>query len=905
MNYNIEVAVEEGTSTTAKGQLLENLCVEILKAQQFSVTERIRVTGIEIDLLAEHNLTTEKIIVECKAWESPLPADVVTKLLGNVFLRNVTAGWLVSTGDLGKDAEGIRSEWETKPSEERRKLSFYTKERIIKLLIDNGIVIDSGIIKYHVGSSYKLSDNHNLLITEYGRFWIIPVVLVTAGISMSVLVFDAKTGERISDYSVISKLKQTKNSFIELEWPIEEAVSPATTKLIENEFQNIVTVMSGDDWTDYRPSRPEDFVGRKNIISDIFAYFNSVVNRSTETRLFAIKSPSGWGKSSIVLKIVDMAKNRKRTKNYYVYAVDVRTAMSSRYAELALKACLEAALKDNFIKLPSKEVDICNVANVFNDSLIIDIMNQLRENNKLIVLIFDQFEETFSKKELSTLFDSIRKLSIAVDAQKENIILGFAWKTDLSIPADHAAYYMWSSLLDRRKEFELPQFTAREINSAINVFGKQLSEQINPVLKRYLTEQCQGYPWLLKKLCIHVYFLITAGAGQGAIIGQRLSIKDLFEKDLNELTPSETGCITEVAKDSPADFFKVTEIYGHEVVQSLINKRLLIRRASKLILYWDIFRDYVLSKTIPPIVLNYIPQQQFTTIMKVIKVLLKTPSISIDNLSIATGLNKSTIDNMLIDMVIFGIAQRSNEEITLIVNTEKGISESLYEFFKNHIIYKHLQQIQGDKFDYEMFWNIFQKIYEQSNLNPKTQQTYSTKLFGWFIKLGLFSELDGSYRLNEGRLKTIFFNEEEQTSSISRKQRRSLLKKSSIFLGQTSPNKVKKVFNLIENTTNDRVELKKLGYRNALEILSALNMIEFKGEKVLLLGDYNTFIAKVISSPTMQFCLEVMEKNLNINGKHLGALINERFKRNWSKSSEKRYGGALLLWGKHLKGSNN
>ena len=78
------------------------------------------------------------------------------------------------------------------------------------------------------------------------------------------------------------------------------------------------------------------------------------------------------------------------------------------------------------------------------------------------------------------MFDNFKILCNLVDGMQEQLILGFAWKTDLTIPAEHPAYYMWTNLADRRKEFELTQFKAPEIKSAINLFGKQLQENLNP-----------------------------------------------------------------------------------------------------------------------------------------------------------------------------------------------------------------------------------------------------------------------------------------------------------------------------------------------------------------------------------------------------------------------------------------
>ena len=112
MKYEIAVCTKEGDSTTFKGNLLEKLAREILEVQQYKVTETVRITGMEIDLLARHKISNSTIFVECKAWDGTLPADVITKLLGNVVMKNADGGWLITTGALSKDAKGAQEEWE-------------------------------------------------------------------------------------------------------------------------------------------------------------------------------------------------------------------------------------------------------------------------------------------------------------------------------------------------------------------------------------------------------------------------------------------------------------------------------------------------------------------------------------------------------------------------------------------------------------------------------------------------------------------------------------------------------------------------------------------------------------------------------------------------------------------------
>ena len=154
MKCSIEVCIKDGQSNTDRGRALEELTEKILKQQQFDAVNTVRTTGIEIDVLATHKITGTKIFVECKAWESSLPADVITKLLGNIMLKSVDAGWLITTGPLSKDAKGIMSEWETENNQQRSKLAFYTEDRIINLLIDSNEIInpDRIVSSYYISS---------------------------------------------------------------------------------------------------------------------------------------------------------------------------------------------------------------------------------------------------------------------------------------------------------------------------------------------------------------------------------------------------------------------------------------------------------------------------------------------------------------------------------------------------------------------------------------------------------------------------------------------------------------------------------------------------------------------------------------------------------------------------------
>jgi len=448
----IEVITELNAPNTDKGNLLENLASEFLRTQGYEVSSQVRVAASELDLLCEHKVSKKQIYVECKAHKDNLSAKVLVNLLGTVDLHEYSEGWLVSTGPLGRDAKGFVEKWENKPPEKREKLSIYSPDRILNALLDAKIISSKPESKaQEMLSGHDLSlGKWILLITPWGKYWTCPVL--KAGVPKFTSFFDALNGKPVTDEEFIDRVKLTDFSLKNLEPFVasshdarqgnDNAGGAKSTAVVEVEY--------GEKWFDYRPARPEHFVGRKNEQRELLQFFTNIKNGKTNTRVFAIKGDSGIGKSSLIARIRDVTNKSQKPNNLFLYAVDVRAANDSSYIYSSLLAALRSASLDGFGS--KEEFEVTDYIDPLQSESIKSFLDGCERKREIVIIVFDQFEELYSKAELFSVFEEVKKLMFSTIAASSSIVLGFAWKTDSTVPQDHPAYHMWHQLSDHRFE---------------------------------------------------------------------------------------------------------------------------------------------------------------------------------------------------------------------------------------------------------------------------------------------------------------------------------------------------------------------------------------------------------------------------------------------------------------------
>lgn len=274
--YSIEVTSNEGDSSKSRGDLLERLAKRVLRALQFEhVRTDVRVTGCELDVIAEHRQTGARILVECKAYrDKQIAAEVLAKLMGNVQFEDYSAGWLISTSNLSKDAQGRLSAQRQKPTEQRQRLVVYDPEELCALLISTREVVDPQTLV--LPPNQRVLRSRTLMLTDIGEFWLCQIVGERSGVADGVIAFDAASGARITSEPLVGQLRERDSNLRNFEWIASEEELSAKGALadasLSNELDSISAVPMADDWSDYRPARPEDFVGRDNLFREMLAF---------------------------------------------------------------------------------------------------------------------------------------------------------------------------------------------------------------------------------------------------------------------------------------------------------------------------------------------------------------------------------------------------------------------------------------------------------------------------------------------------------------------------------------------------------------------------------------------------------------------------------------------------------
>jgi hypothetical protein len=464
---------------------------------------------------------------------------------------------------------------------------------------------------------------------------------------------------------------------------------------------------------------------------------------SSARRIFYLTGKSGWGKSSLVSEIRGRCRNKFYKNRFYTLAIDTRSATSDNFVALAFKKVIDSAASAGFLTNDSTVENLNFTSNVdlLSSESVQKILQDLQKENKTLILIFDQFEDVFRKQDL---FKSFYKFLSDVTDRMPNLIVGFSWKTEIVIPIDHEAYSYWQQSKDQAKEFNVQEFSEKEIDGVI----KQLESSVGKLtqeIKRRIKESCQGLPWLTKKLCIHIYEQIKSGLKKDKLIDANFNIKELFENEKERIEGVELSALKYIAKKAfEGNFFDISEIgdqISSSTIESLRDKRLIIRSGANYNIYWDIFRDYLVTNEVPPIGESYMLRQSAKICVEVF-LLFKTSQskMTLETLAKdhARNIGIATMENVLIELRNVGLVQKieNTEEYQIAIKdvkvTREGFIDYITEKFKNYTPLLKLNKLNLKEISKDDIAQVLKDTFKYE-LQDRTWNIYAVNLIGWLL----------------------------------------------------------------------------------------------------------------------------------------------------------------------------
>jgi hypothetical protein len=425
---------------------------------------------------------------------------------------------------------------------------------------------------------------------------------------------------------------------------------------------------------------------------------------------------------------------------------------------------------------------------------------------------------------------------------------------------------------------------------------------------------------LLKKLCIHIYRQAKEGTKQGATLAGQIDLKSLFEEDLELLTSREQlACLKYIAANSPADKIDVLDQFEQETVNSLIENRLIVTSGPKYVVYWDVFRDYLVSNTVPVLPLTYVPQAQLSTALKSFFALQKNSSLDMAKLASDFGYSQKTVFNVISDLQTFMLVSRDHQSLAVVDALKDASNDQVASYLSHqlndHIVVKELNsRLQpGEKMRLEQFRGLFADAYPAANFRPETLDAYSSKILPWLKFPGLV-EVDQEQNI----IRPVGTG--KQKGSVTGLGFRIPGPRKGLFISTSQPGQVIGLAMQlrIADPCISRKRLSAEGLSHAATDLVCLQLAKWTKEG-LTAGEelnsisrdnaekeiYDLIRCRVMTSPFFEFLRQAQGHRLRGSREGIATRVTEEFNRSWSLSSAERYISAGRMWLSYFEDSSS
>jgi hypothetical protein len=736
MINQIQIYPEPSAPQVEKGNFFEDLLRSVMETQRYKVVQRINFTGTEIDLLCNHmDRQDDRALVECKAKINLDSTDIKNFVYDVIIAKRAEYGFFVHTSEPQRHVAGLITEHQQ--GEYSRRLIFWGPDKVIELLQHSHLIEPPPTLQ-----PSGLTPTKRILVYSFlGRFWV--TLFSNQMVATHYHVADASvSSQEVPPNTInwISKLDELNGLS-----RYEESKPPILSAGALN-LDSVAEVQEAEQWDDYRPVGAHFFVGRKDIRDRLYKFVQSPLSTNSVRRVFFIEGKSGWGKSSLIAELRARSRNKRNKNTFFVLALDSRSASTSEFISLAIAKLIDKAIKANFIPHEFAGTNIVSSLDVFASPQMQELIAWLKSTNRILVIIFDQFEDVFRKESLFRVF---HKLLIDIQDQAGNIVIGFSWKSEINIPIDHPAYGLWQQVRSLAENFNVEEFLGFEVDRVLKQLESTSGHQIPADLKRRLKESSQRFPWLTKKLSIHCYHQLKKGVTPEELVDQNLNVDVLFTTDTESLSSDEMHALRTIARRGyDGNSFDVEEIdvsLQEEVINSLLSKRLIVRSGSKYNIYWDIFRDFLVEGKVPAFGESFLLRQYPQPCVRVMKVLIEDSPCSINQVmekvvQKRTGPKRQgTTLNHLRELRYLGIVTKEHEQYHLrpTVHNLDDFKSYVHERLSSHIVVRSLGKITGDIISRENIVEALKTNFRGYGFAQKTWVTYANYMIGWLQYAGV------------------------------------------------------------------------------------------------------------------------------------------------------------------------
>ena len=762
----IKVVVPNQWTNKEKGTLWEDVVADLFRKQRWEVTPDIGYGGMQTDIRIKSLDTGKTGLIECKSQQESIDAPTIFKLMGQALYKKVDLAYLVSTYALSADAKGVVLEYK-KEQNKPFSLVSWSSDKLAEVFMSS-----YDIKRPDMGKISGRCETITLLVThEKNFFWVAEEIGNSHSPNRAVIFPTQKSNRCLSSEEwkeYFASDKEWKNLEVTV---FNQTVIEPKNKLINQSIPKIKEVIvskinQADSFDDYhRPSRPEDFFGRKTHQEKFWEFVKKVRDKTTELRVVSFSGNTGLGKSSLVLKLASECGSKSENedkRNVYIYHIDV-TSVNEKNANLFVSAAiikaLEGTIENRFVEIPN-HLESINPESPFHSESIRLLIENLENSDKVIVIFFDQFEEILTKDALSSLYGLFKDAAYEIDSLKKNIVLGFCWRTDVHLPPEHPASSTWEKLQERLKNIKLAEFSESESLELLDGFQEYVTTKKDKELEiitkatslrdNLSSQPWFNQPWYLKRECGELYNQdidqSKLDPDQNKVI-TKSDIETSFNKDIQgAIITGDDKCLKYIAKFSPVSKMDVRREFNKDVISSLLKSKLVIETGENYKIYWDIFREFMLDGKLPEMIISYRPRTKISTVLKIFRLLDQYETIS--DLVPASNYAESTVKNALQDLQNFFEVTKDKKSGKIIASEkilklkDEEIAEKLAEQIEAHVVIKKIYE-QLNPGEWMWLAEVQNLLSDEEKLRSTTATDYASKMLSWFHFAGLLEVSKG------------------------------------------------------------------------------------------------------------------------------------------------------------------